>query len=444
LLTYAEASDLKFGVPPEGCSDDLATCIRAGIIPNPLRKELLEQQITIKKQEQKLSEINRESNDEIRDLLDKTARMDQAVLSLRNMIEMQREAVKTLVHDAKGCGREAERSLHEARRIGSGKNVHMVDRPIPSDFFWRLLNILEARMNEYSERTNELYRMLYGSSVPGGVQRMDQQSPVGAGTVINILRKQHQGFKAIASIVAQVHEKMDELREQYHDWNYLLTGEAPKDFQQEDNAERERQRRLLRKVEENAQQANITGLNNNPTANSQQQQQLGTTATGANTGGGLFGNTNAQSTSNTSGGLFGNTFGNNNTQQNTGGGLFGNTSNTNSGGSLFGNTNAANNPNATEGLFGNTNTGGSLFGNTNQQNTNTQQNTAGDLFGNTSNTNGGGSLFGNTNQPNISTTNTNASGGIFGSTPTQPDSGLFGGANANTGAPRKNPRSRRR
>ncbi|KAF5098485.1 hypothetical protein D0Z00_002007 [Geotrichum galactomycetum] len=145
------------------------------------------------------------------------------------------------------------------------------------------------------------------------------------------------------------------------------------------------------------------------------------------TGGGLFGQNNTN-TSNTGGGLFGQ----NNNTTNTGGGLFGNsnTSNQPSGG-LFGNKPAG----TTGGLFGNNNTstaGG--FGNTNtggglfgNNNATTATNTSGGLFGTNNNNTAGASTFGS---------NTTTSGGLFGNKPAGTTGGLFGSnTNAtNTGA----------
>ncbi|KAL1703604.1 hypothetical protein EV121DRAFT_260723 [Schizophyllum commune] len=215
---------------------------------------------------------------------------------------------------------------------------------------------------------------------------------------------------------------------------------------------------------QNNQQKPAGGLFGGSSTFGQPQQQQG------NTGGGLFGNTNTNtSTANTGtggGGLFGNTggnqqqgsslFGQSNQQQQqpaTGGGLFGSTTNTNTGtgGGLFGSTNNANTGTGGGGLFGNTSntntsntgTGGGLFGSTSNTNTgggglfgsttNTNTNTGGGLFGSnnahTSNTNtGGGGLFGSTN------TNTNTGGGLFGNTQqnqqqNQSGGGLFGSTN---------------
>ncbi|KAI5960703.1 NUP57 [Candida margitis] len=135
-------------------------------------------------------------------------------------------------------------------------------------------------------------------------------------------------------------------------------------------------------------------------------------------------------TSTTGGGLFGS-----NQQQGTSaGGLFGgNQSNTvPSGGGLFGN-NQQSNTGTSGGLFGNkqqnTGTGGGLFGGNQQSSgTNTgglfggnQQSTAsGGLFGNKPSAPSGGGLFGSSNN------NTQMGGGLFGSKPTA-SGGLFGG-----------------
>ncbi|RFU73603.1 hypothetical protein TARUN_8649 [Trichoderma arundinaceum] len=163
------------------------------------------------------------------------------------------------------------------------------------------------------------------------------------------------------------------------------------------------------------------------------------------TGGGLFGNTNANAQP--SGGLFGNT---NQQQQNPSGGLFGQTQTQQSGG-LFGNTQQK--P-ATGGLFGSTpaaiNTGGGLFG----ANTNQQQGTTG-LGGTATNTGGlfgakpatGGGLFGSSTATQGNTGGTGLFGGVgtnaqtqqaagsgfFGSTANQQKPGFFGSTPAATG-----------
>lgn len=137
--------------------------------------------------------------------------------------------------------------------------------------------------------------------------------------------------------------------------------------------------------------------------------------------GGLFGNTNT----NTSGGLFGS-----NNQTSSSGGLFGNATNssgglfgstTTSGGGMFGSNNNksgslfGNTANQSGGLFGNSNTSGGLFGN---------NNSSGSLFGST-NTSGG--LFGNNNSSGGLFGNTNTSGGLFGNT----SGGMFGNTTNN-------------
>jgi len=155
--------------------------------------------------------------------------------------------------------------------------------------------------------------------------------------------------------------------------------------------------------------------------------------------GGLFGNTNSNtsggsifgSNANKTGGLFGNT----STTTSGSGGLFGNTNSSSSSGGLFGNTNT----NTSGGLFGNTNkTSGGLFGNTNTSSSGglfgNSSSTGGGLFG-SSNTNKSGGLFGNTNTNSgglFGSSNTNTSGGLFGNKNTSSSGGLFGNTNTSS------------
>lgn len=143
-------------------------------------------------------------------------------------------------------------------------------------------------------------------------------------------------------------------------------------------------------------------------------------------GGGLFSNVNstnnnAVSSPTPSGGLFGN--GNTtNANNTTSGGLFGNNKPASTSNSLFGgNSNANGGGNtATGGLFGSNNTS-----NNNNNNNKATTDTAGGMFGNTSNTgisnqaplNSTGGLFGNSNNNNNTTTTpANASSGLFSKT----------------------------
>ena len=371
LLTYAEATDLRFGNIPNGLGADQNACVTNGIIPEPLRTQFMEQEARMSDQEYKLSEVSSESTDEFNQLLRLTAMMDQSVSHLRSLIDQQREAVQFLVFEAKGCGRVAEKALHEARRLNNTSNVHMINKPIPSDFFWKLVQSLEARIEEYQAKSNELHKVLFGDDMPADENTShanNRRLPAGVKNalatqnILETLRQQHQGFKVVASQVAVTHEKMNALREQYNDWIVLMTGQPPKDFQQEDNAEKERRQRLLRKVEESAQAISVNGAK---PAN-----QPGTTSS-------VFGST-GQQTSSTSGGLFGSS------NTTTSGGLLGNTSTQSSGTGLFGSSQSTSTSNT--GLFGGNSAGTStqgsgLFG---SSSTNTTDQSSSSLFGGSS------------------------------------------------------------
>ncbi|WVQ78080.1 hypothetical protein IAT38_000161 [Cryptococcus sp. DSM 104549] len=157
----------------------------------------------------------------------------------------------------------------------------------------------------------------------------------------------------------------------------------------------------------------------------------------ANTGGGLFGQTqpqqNAQQPAQTGGGLFGNTG-----TGAAGGGLFGAKPAAPAGGGLFGSTQPAQQPGQTGSVFGNTGAaaGGGLFGSTNS-NAQPQQQTGGlfgakpagtGLFGATGGASTGTGLFGQQSQQQPQQQPQAGTGGLFGSLgQSQPAStGLFG------------------
>ena len=181
-----------------------------------------------------------------------------------------------------------------------------------------------------------------------------------------------------------------------------------------------------------------TNTNGGGLFGNQQQNNTGGLFSNSNTTqGGLFGNNNNNQQS--TGGLFGNSNNTNNNTQQSNGELFGNLSNQNNSsslfkpsttGGLFGNTNTQS---STGGLFGNTttqqtNTGGGLFGNTSTSlfggNNNNNQQKSSSLFGSTTQTSSG-SLFGNTSNSSSLFGNQQSSS-LFSNTNNQPKLNLFG------------------
>ena len=363
LFAYADASDLRFGPVPEGIPAEdqnkrFEESVRAGIIPDDLRKQLIDQQNIMTSQRRQLESIQNQSNTDVVTLLERTARMEQSVLQLRSSIMTQAEKIKSLRSDVSSM-KAIDEALHEARRMAS-RSRYTVKKSVPSNYFWELLQSLENHFVHYEERTRELVVMLntHSRSNKGGRTPMHK--------IIAILQKQYQGFKAISNLVAEAHEKMNELREQYKDYYLNSHGDIPRDFELEDTKEKEHRRKQLRKIDE---QANIWNQQSNQVSGQPTNQFTGSVNynTGGNFGSttttaGLFGGANAAPST----GLFGST---GNAAPSTG--LFGsNTGNSTNGTSLFGSTNAA----PSTGLFGSTtgnsttappSNGTSLFGGTN-------------------------------------------------------------------------------
>jgi hypothetical protein len=293
--------------------------------------------------------------------------------------------------------KEIDNALNKARRMSNPAGF-TVKVDIPSDYFWHLLKDLETRIVQYENRTKELTEML-SSRGKGGRNRAPMQS------IVAILCQQHRAFKAIAALVAETHSTMNELHEQFKDWHVTHHGDVPRDFEQEDNKERERRRKLFRKVEEQAVRRRVE----------EQAPNLGTQSMPPNQQGGLFGS-NAQQQQQQQGGLFGNTT----SPAATTGGLFGTNSQQQSAGGLFG------------------------------ASTQPQQQS---LFGSTQSSQPSNNLFGNTSTSTALTTSTSApapldtsgSGNLFGApaVPSTPSASsaqksLFDSAGTNSGgAPRK-------
>lgn len=91
IISYPDASDLRFGSIPEG-STGLEDCLRVRVIPEPLRSELVQQQVEMNNQGFKLDNILHQSNKEMVQLLERTSQMDQSVLHLRNAVAGQEES----------------------------------------------------------------------------------------------------------------------------------------------------------------------------------------------------------------------------------------------------------------------------------------------------------------------------------------------------------------
>jgi hypothetical protein len=204
LLTRMDASDLRFGALPDGAAGP-QDYLKSQKVPEPLHSELLQQQVEISRQGAKLDDmINISAVDLVR-LLEQTAEMDQGVLHLRNVIARQSEQIRDLKENARTL-KAVDTALHEARRLSNPARIS-VEKAVPSEFFQSLLQSLEESFLIYEQRSRELASMLANRS--RAHTRPSMQS------LLSILRQQHQAFQGIAAAVADLHDKMDELREQY-------------------------------------------------------------------------------------------------------------------------------------------------------------------------------------------------------------------------------------
>jgi len=154
LMPFTDAPDLKFGVLPSGRENTPQAYLAAGLIPEPLKSELVEQQVEIDSQDRLLQNAIAEAPTELSRLLTLTAQMDLSVQTLRNNLHRQRQAVEALVDEVKVFSRACERGTSDARRLHNP--TFTVDKPVPSDFFWQLLQTLEQNIADYTARCTEL------------------------------------------------------------------------------------------------------------------------------------------------------------------------------------------------------------------------------------------------------------------------------------------------
>lgn len=127
--------------------------------------------------------INYSSKELVR-LLECTSHMNQGVLRLRNAVAKQEETIKGLKDEAKSL-KAIDKGLHEARRMTTPSRFS-VEKPLPSDFFWELLQDLEAHVSEYDLKTKELASMLAESKKGLNLSRRE--------TIVSILSQQHTTF----------------------------------------------------------------------------------------------------------------------------------------------------------------------------------------------------------------------------------------------------------
>ena len=164
LLPFTDAPDLKVGVLPAGRENTPQAYLSAGLVPEPLKTELVEQQAELDAQDRLLSQAMGEAPSDVNRLLALTSQMDLSVQSLRNSLARQRQAVEQLVDEAKASGRACEQATSDVRRVN--KAAFTVDKPLPSDFFWALLHRLEQTLAEYQQRCVELKQAAASLSKP--------------------------------------------------------------------------------------------------------------------------------------------------------------------------------------------------------------------------------------------------------------------------------------
>mmetsp|Transcript_10898 Transcript_10898/g.19969 ORF Transcript_10898/g.19969 Transcript_10898/m.19969 type:complete len:438 (+) Transcript_10898:61-1374(+) len=236
---------------------------------------------------------------------------------------------------------------------------------LPSPYFIQKLRQYREQMAELSGQIQELERFIQSSLQSYGIG-----SPK---SLKDTLRRQHDALINITVKVASITGMMDDLRKRYRNYRLKYYNDNKDPFEV-------KKPRLLPPP--------APYLAQTPANPAQKNQSGGLFGGGGVSGGGLFGNTNNQSSG---GGMFGNSNQNN---KGGGGGLFGNTSSGSGGGGLFANNSSSS---GGGGLFGSGNNssggsgGGGLFGGSSSGG-------GGGLFGgNTNSGGGGGGLFGSNN-----------------------------------------------
>lgn len=265
ILQYSDAPDLQYGKlpsrftsggtelqqqqqlqqPNNEAQKSLEDHLKNGLIPERLRVELENQQMEIDEKDRLLDEIFKSSIDlDISKVTEKTKSTQIAAQRLRNDLDQQKRSVNGLVSGVKTTCKDAERGVRETRLLESKSNVKFtMDKPIPSDFFWTLVQQVEERVTDYDSRAEELNRVLSSISNRklGTKLRMDE--------IAEILNQQYKALKIVADSAACAHAEVDALRNRYNEWHLKVHGELPKDFDNEERMEKDRERRMLKKID---------------------------------------------------------------------------------------------------------------------------------------------------------------------------------------------------
>ncbi|CAG5106610.1 Oidioi.mRNA.OKI2018_I69.chr1.g2918.t1.cds [Oikopleura dioica] len=329
----------------------------------------------IKKEKEESSEVAKFSQRQLMKIKENTASLELMVRALKTSLQKDETSVGLISAKAS----ELQNHIEMAQRTNDTHPSHQYENHLPTKYFHDLAIEFERKL------------MIYRSQI----DQLEAHLAVGGETALSelpmALEKIHQTYIALAAGVQIIITALEKVKQKYLNYRRQVRGDTSDPFLDKNKP------KVVEKTGPSAfadlSNLSVLALAQLSVQNQQAQNQppnTGFTST-ANTGGGLFSNTN---NTNSGGGLFGNT-------TSTGGGLFGNTAS--KPGGLFGNTS--------------TNTGGSLFGNT------TTSSTGGSLFGNTSTNNTGGGLFGNT------ANKVGTSSFSFGNNTSTPASGsLFGGA----------------
>ena len=243
---------------------EFVAAITSGRIPPAFQSQLELEQMEIDENDYKLEKVIAGSapviDADIAKLTSRTKEMKNSVKHLEADLERQRRSVSSLVSDVKDTSREAERGAREARALitkggshhrgGATTSLGIADKSLPSSFFWRLLEDMEEKIVDYDIRTDELKAVLSSSSGGEEGRRKNFEAKLEYGQILDIISQQYRAFKVLEEQAAAVHAEVNDLRKQYSE-RYLHThGElAHLDFDLEDKLERDRQRRLLKKVE---------------------------------------------------------------------------------------------------------------------------------------------------------------------------------------------------
>lgn len=193
-------------------------------LPVDVKKNIAEFHHFLKEEDQSDAFLKTVSPRKLEELDENIQKLEQDVLVRRNIQDRQATSVHHLRKDVKKLIHQVDNASLSMRTLdgNSASNMYHIMRHVetPSPYYWDLLDHFESKMENIKTQIEDIeseFKPLYERRAQGGNGSLSSQSVANMSPALlhQIMLSQNAALMQVAARVAEVHERADEMRQQF-------------------------------------------------------------------------------------------------------------------------------------------------------------------------------------------------------------------------------------